>query len=151
MKTRLSNSFLIGEIFGMVFFGMLIDRMGRRAGVVAATVFLVLGIVLSSAAHGTSLDGYVSRWQIANVQGSVHTADNRYRLFWMMVISRGVAGFGAGGEYPTCATGATEAADESASVRANRGVLVALSTLFAIDMVITPKLMSSFGSSLISS
>lgn len=112
MKTRLSNSFLIGEIFGMVFFGMLIDRMGRRAGVVAATVFLVLGIVLSSAAHGTSLDG----------------------LFWMMVISRGVAGFGAGGEYPTCATGATEAADESASVRANRGVLVALSTLFAIDM-----------------
>lgn len=68
-----------------------------------------------------------------------------------MVISRGVAGFGAGGEYPTCATGATEAADESAVVRANRGVLVALSTLFAIDMVITPKTVSSDASSLMSS
>jgi MFS family permease len=60
MKTRLSNSFLIGEIFGMIFFGMLIDRMGRRAGVVAATFFLVLGIVLSAAAHGNTLHGYVS-------------------------------------------------------------------------------------------
>lgn len=59
MKTRLSNSFLIGEIFGMIFFGMVIDRMGRRTGVVAATIFLVLGIVLSAAAHGNTQDGYV--------------------------------------------------------------------------------------------
>jgi MFS family permease len=57
----------------------------------------------------------------------------------MLIISRGIAGFGAGGEYPTCATGATEAADESAGVRKNRGVLVALSTLFAIDMVPNPQ------------
>lgn len=54
IKTRLSNSFLIGEIFGMLFFGALIDRVGRRTGVVATTLFLVLGIILSAAAHGTS-------------------------------------------------------------------------------------------------
>lgn len=54
IKTRLSNSFLIGEIFGMLFFGALIDRVGRRTGVVATTSFLVLGIILSAAAHGTS-------------------------------------------------------------------------------------------------
>jgi MFS family permease len=54
IKTRLSNSYLIGEIFGMLFFGAMIDRYGRRMGVVAATVFLILGIVLATASHGTS-------------------------------------------------------------------------------------------------
>lgn len=38
----------------MLFFGALIDRVGRRTGVVATTLFLVLGIILSAAAHGTS-------------------------------------------------------------------------------------------------
>lgn len=28
IKTRLSNSYLIGEIFGMLFFGFLIDKLG---------------------------------------------------------------------------------------------------------------------------
>ncbi|OTB01186.1 hypothetical protein M426DRAFT_75360 [Hypoxylon sp. CI-4A] len=112
VQTRLSNSFLVGQILGMLFFGVLIDRMGRRTGVTFATVFLVLGIALSTAASGTSREG----------------------MFWMMVISRGVAGFGAGGEYPTCTTGATEAADETEDIRKNRGVLMALSTIFSIDL-----------------
>lgn len=54
IKARLSNSYLIGEIFGMLFFGVLIDRVGRRTGVIAATAFLILGIVLATAAHGTT-------------------------------------------------------------------------------------------------
>ncbi|OJJ54358.1 hypothetical protein ASPSYDRAFT_81990 [Aspergillus sydowii CBS 593.65] len=111
IKSRLSNSFLIGEIFGMIFFGALIDRLGRRTGVVAATLFLVLGVALAAAAHGTSELG----------------------MFWMMIISRGIAGFGAGGEYPVCATSATEAADETAKLRKKRGFLVASTTDFAID------------------
>lgn len=57
-------------------------------------------------------------------------------MFWMMIISRGIAGFGAGGEYPVCATSATEAADETAKLRKKRGFLVASTTDFAIDMVI---------------
>ncbi|GAB1203462.1 hypothetical protein APSETT445_002097 [Aspergillus pseudonomiae] len=112
IKGRLSNSFLIGEIFGMLFFGVLIDRMGRRTGVVAATAFLVLGIALAAAAHGKSELG----------------------MFWMMIIARGVAGFGAGGEYPVCATSATEAADETTKLRKNRGFLVASTTDFAVDL-----------------
>ena len=59
IKTRLSNSFLIGEIFGMLAFGAVIDRLGRRTGVVWATFFLVLGIVLATAAHGKSYEGCV--------------------------------------------------------------------------------------------
>ena len=76
IKTRLSNAYLIGEIFGMLFFGFVIDKIGRRTGIVFATFFLVLGIVLATAAHGTSQLG----------------------MFWMMIVARGVAGFGAGGE-----------------------------------------------------
>ena len=57
MKARLSNSYLIGEIFGMLFFGVLIDRLGRRTGVVAATAFLIIGVVLAAAAHGNTQVG----------------------------------------------------------------------------------------------
>lgn len=42
MKTRLSNSILIGDIFGMVLFGLCIDRFGRRIGIILTTFFLVL-------------------------------------------------------------------------------------------------------------
>ncbi|KAJ0147733.1 hypothetical protein HZ326_9624 [Fusarium oxysporum f. sp. albedinis] len=52
IKTRLSNAFLIGEVLGMLFFGYAIDRLGRRTGIVFATLFLVLGIILATAAHG---------------------------------------------------------------------------------------------------
>ncbi|CAK7212759.1 hypothetical protein SBRCBS47491_001575 [Sporothrix bragantina] len=111
IKTRLSNAYLIGEIFGMLFFGFVIDRLGRRTGIVFATLFLVLGIIIATAAHGTSELG----------------------MLWMMIIGRGVSGFGAGGEYPTCATGSAEASDETAFGRRRRGILVAVATDFAID------------------
>lgn len=77
IKTSMSNAFLIGEVFGMLFFGWAIDKLGRRTGIFWATFFLVLGIVLATAAHGTTRTG----------------------MFWMMIIGRGVAGFGAGGTF----------------------------------------------------
>lgn len=131
IKTRLSNSYLIGEIFGMLFFGFTIDKFGRTTGIVFATAFLVFGIVLATASHGTSNLG----------------------LFWMMIVARGIAGFGAGGECkhciltissrtkadhmstdPTCGTTSTEASDETATVRKQRGMLVAIATDFSIDL-----------------
>jgi|SRR5579871_3302232 len=75
IKTRLSNAYLIGEIFGMLFFGYTIDKFGRRTGIFFATLFLVLGIIIATAAHGKTHLG----------------------MFWMMIVGRGVAGFGAGG------------------------------------------------------
>lgn len=96
----------------MLFFGMIIDRLGRRTGIVFATLFLVFGIILATAAHGKDDLG----------------------LFWMMIVARGIAGFGAGGEYPTCGTNTAEASDESLYVRRRRGILVAISTDFAIDL-----------------
>jgi MFS family permease len=76
IKTRISNAYLIGEIFGMLFFGWAIDKLGRRTGIVGATAFLILGIILTTAAHGNTDLG----------------------MFWMIIVGRGVAGFGAGGE-----------------------------------------------------
>jgi len=76
IKTRLSNAYLIGEIFGMLTFGFVIDRLGRRTGIFFATLFLVLGIIIATASHGKTELG----------------------MFWMMIVGRGVAGFGAGGE-----------------------------------------------------
>lgn len=75
IKTRLSNAYLIGEIFGMLFFGYTIDKLGRRTGIFFATLFLILGIIIATAAHGKTHLG----------------------MFWMMIVGRGVAGFGAGG------------------------------------------------------
>lgn len=112
IKTRLSNSYLIGEIFGMLFFGVLIDKIGRRTGIVFATILLILGIIIATASHGKDQLG----------------------LFWMMIVGRGVAGFGAGGEYPVCGTNSAEASDENANVRKSRGILVALATDFSIDL-----------------
>lgn len=78
MKARLSNAFLIGMIVGMVGFGVVVDQLGRKTGAVLTTLILLLGIALSAGASGTSPLG----------------------LFWMLVVARGIAGVGAGGEYP---------------------------------------------------
>ncbi|GJC77427.1 glycerophosphoinositol permease 1 [Colletotrichum liriopes] len=42
VKTRLSNSILVGDIFGMLIFGLCIDKFGRRVGIILTTLFLVL-------------------------------------------------------------------------------------------------------------
>jgi MFS family permease len=82
MKARLSNAFLIGMIVGMVGFGVVVDQIGRKTGAVLTTVILLVGIILSTGASGTSPLG----------------------LFWMLVVARGIAGVGAGGEYPVAGT-----------------------------------------------
>lgn len=91
-------------IIGMLFFGVIVDQFGRKTGAVATTVTLVLGIAMSAAANGTSPTG----------------------LFWMLIIARGVAGVGAGGEYPVSGAGAAEATDESGKYRKHRGFMFAM-------------------------
>lgn len=91
-------------IIGMLGFGVIADQLGRKTGAVATTLLLVLGIVLSTAASGTSIRG----------------------MFWMLIIARGIAGVGAGGEYPVSGAGATEATDESKTLRKHRGFMFAM-------------------------
>ncbi|ROW00423.1 hypothetical protein VPNG_07935 [Cytospora leucostoma] len=102
--SRLSNAFLVGMIIGMLFFGVVVDQLGRKTGAVATTTFLVLGIILSTAANGKSPTG----------------------MFWMLIIARGIAGVGAGGEYPVSGAGAAEATDENQQYRKHRGFMFAM-------------------------
>ncbi|KAG8161206.1 hypothetical protein KVR01_009470 [Diaporthe batatas] len=101
---RLSNAFLIGMILGMLLFGVVVDQLGRKTGAVATTTLLVVGIVLSAAASGDSPTG----------------------MFWMLIVARGIAGVGAGGEYPVSGAGAVEATDESHQYRKHRGFMFAM-------------------------
>jgi MFS family permease len=75
MYSSLSNAFIIGMIVGMLGFGYISDRLGRKSGAVLTTLILVVGIALSAASSGKDELG----------------------MFWMLVISRGIAGVGAGG------------------------------------------------------
>ncbi|KAM0265690.1 hypothetical protein ACHAQJ_000124 [Trichoderma viride] len=102
--SHLINAFLIGPIIGMLFFGVIVDQLGRKTGAVATTILLILGIVMSVAAHGASPKG----------------------LLWMLIIARGVAGVGAGGEYPVAGALAVEATDESRQYRKHRGFIFAM-------------------------
>ncbi|KAF5621985.1 metabolite transport GIT1 [Fusarium sp. NRRL 52700] len=104
MQSRLSNAFLIGMIVGMIGFGVVVDQLGRKTGAVMTTLILLLGIALSAGASGLTTTG----------------------LMWMLVIARGIAGVGAGGEYPVSGAGALEASDEDGQFRKSRGFMFAM-------------------------
>lgn len=75
VAARLSNAFMVGMIIGMLSFGYIADKLGRKSGAVLTTTILVLGIALSAGASGLTEDG----------------------MFWMLIVARGIAGVGAGG------------------------------------------------------
>lgn len=105
MKTNVSNASLVGTIFGQVIIGVLSDRLNRKQSIVIATAFLVFGTILCAASHGKSVNG----------------------MFWMLIIFRGVTGFGIGAEYPSCSVSANEAANET--VRRRGGVFCLVTNL----------------------
>lgn len=102
MSTRVSNSLLIGEVIGMIVIGLSCDLLGRKAAIALTTSCMVIGGILATAAHGTTTTG----------------------MFWMIIVMRGVVGFGSGGEYPASSTSASEAANETVKRRGGTFVLV---------------------------
>lgn len=90
VSTRVSNALLVGEIIGQIVIGLTCDYMGRKVAIVTTTAMIVIGGILATASHGITING----------------------MFWMMTISRGIVGFGTGGEYPASSTSASEAANE---------------------------------------
>jgi MFS family permease len=92
VSTRVSNSLLVGEIFGQIFVGLVCDRIGRKTALVSTTLLIILGGIIGTAAHGA------------------HGSQNG--LFWCLTFARGITGIGVGGEYPASSTSASEAANE---------------------------------------
>lgn len=101
MKTNVSNASLITTIFGQVAIGFTADYIGRKWSIVTGSVFLVLGSLLCAASHGKTVEV----------------------MLWMLIISRGVVGFGIGAEYPSSSVSASEAANESVKRRGGAFIL----------------------------
>ncbi|KAF2237591.1 putative glycerophosphoinositol permease [Viridothelium virens] len=89
-STQVSNALLVGEIVGQIVVGLTCDYLGRKVAIVTTTLMIVFGGILATASKGRTVDG----------------------MFWMLTISRGIVGFGTGGEYPASSTSASEAANE---------------------------------------
>ncbi|GJD08873.1 Probable metabolite transport protein GIT1 [Galdieria sulphuraria] len=106
MISRIGNSAIVGAIIGQLFFGLIGDRVGRKAGLLVTSTILFLGPVLSSVSFGAN--------------GSING------LFWMLVVVRGFLGVGIGGEYPCASVSAAEAGDD-AKVKRGKTVLFVFS------------------------
>lgn len=106
VSTRVSNALLVGEVLGQLVIGLTCDYMGRKVAIVLTTMMIVVGGILATASHGTTIDG----------------------MFWMMTIARGIVGFGTGGEYPASSTSASEAANEHHATSNKRGPIFILVT-----------------------
>eukprot|EP00871_Galdieria_phlegrea_P002624 jgi/Galph1/3362/GphlegSOOS_G2007.1 len=104
MKTRISNSILVGDIVGMLFFGLFADRIGRKAGLLATATILLIGPILETVSFGAN--------------------GSQNGMFWMLVIVRGFLGVGIGGEYPCAATTSCEAGEDAKIKRAKNVLLV---------------------------
>ncbi|KAL3254399.1 hypothetical protein ABHI18_008972 [Aspergillus niger] len=90
VSTRVSNALLVGEIIGQIVIGLTCDYVGRKAAMVFTTLMIVIGGILATASHGVTIDG----------------------MFWMLTVSRGIIGFGTGGEYPASSVSASETAND---------------------------------------
>jgi MFS family permease len=90
VSTQVSNALLVGEVIGQIVIGLTCDYLGRKVAIVLTTALIVIGGILATASNGYTING----------------------MFWMLTVSRGVVGFGTGGEYPASSTSASEAANE---------------------------------------
>lgn len=91
MKTRISNSLIIGAISGVVVLGYTSDMFSRRSGLLFTSSLVAIATLLATLAL------------------QVHPSEN---MLWYFVVVRGIAGFGVGGEYPPSAAAGLEESDE---------------------------------------
>ncbi|OOF97640.1 hypothetical protein ASPCADRAFT_514549 [Aspergillus carbonarius ITEM 5010] len=109
MKTRISNSLLIGAILGVIVMGYVSDMASRRAGLLFTSGLVTISTLMATLAL------------------QVHPS---YNMLWYFVIIRGICGFGVGGEYPPSAAAGLEESDDFK--RRYRGpVFVSFTTLMA--------------------
>ncbi|KAH9944108.1 MFS Git1p-like glycerophosphoinositol permease [Epithele typhae] len=111
VSTRVSNALLVGAVLGQISVGLLCDRIGRKAALVATTLLIVVGATIATASGGA--------------HGSVSG------MFWCMTIARGITGVGVGGEYPASSTSASEAANEK--MLKQRGPVFIMVTNFVLS------------------
>ena len=57
VKTRVSNSLLVGEIFGQIVVGLTCDYLGRKFAIILTTFMIVFGAILATASSGVTIEG----------------------------------------------------------------------------------------------
>jgi MFS family permease len=107
MKTRISNSLIVGAILGVVVLGYTSDMFSRKAGLLVTSSLVAIGTLMSTVAL------------------SVNPSQN---MLWYFVIARGIAGFGVGGEYPPSAAAGIEESDDVSSNGRDRSMMDAILT-----------------------
>eukprot|EP00871_Galdieria_phlegrea_P001569 jgi/Galph1/2412/GphlegSOOS_G1062.1 len=104
-ESRINDAFPYGVLIGLVLFAILCDIAGRKSGLVLASLFNLIGAILCTAAYGK--DG--------SIPG----------MFWCLTIGEGIAGVGAGGEFPCGMVNTVEDSEEvNAKKRGARSSLI---------------------------
>ncbi|KAJ3065292.1 Plasma membrane permease, mediates uptake of glycerophosphoinositol and glycerophosphocholine [Podochytrium sp. JEL0797] len=127
MSANIQNFYLVAMILGQISVGLVVDRLGRKTGLMITTCAIILGAILCSAAGPASQPA---------------------TFFWVLAVCRGITGFGTGGEYPASSASASEAADESMKRRGGVFILVTnlvLSFGGGIGIMVMLILLSAFG------
>lgn len=90
-QTRISNALLVGSVIGILVFGYAADKFNRKSGMLVTSALVIIGSLMSTLAfqvHGTQ------------------------QMLWYLTVTRGAAGVGVGGEYPTSSAAALEGSNE---------------------------------------
>ena len=106
LLTSLSFS-QVGVVVGMVIFGLVADRLGRRLGSITTNVLMLLGAIFLTAASPAPFP-----------DGNRQQCD---QFFWWIAVSYFVFGVGVGGEYPLSASIASERTMTKGANAARRG------------------------------
>ncbi|PPQ84254.1 hypothetical protein CVT24_012957 [Panaeolus cyanescens] len=109
--TTLSSLGFAGTVAGMLSFGYLSDKMGRKFGMMTANAIVVLFSGLTAASSGTSVAG----------------------LLRMLAAMRFLQGIGIGAEYPCGAVAAAEQSEEAHINKKSQNRWFALATNNMID------------------
>ncbi|BGP51111.1 glycerophosphoinositol permease [Rhodotorula kratochvilovae] len=93
----------LGTIVGMLGFGWLVDRYGRKNGMLASSCIMIVGSALCAGAYGAG----------GSVQG----------MFAALIVYRFITGVGIGGEYPSGSVASSESTAEEGISDRIRGML----------------------------
>ncbi|TRM64448.1 major facilitator superfamily domain-containing protein [Schizophyllum amplum] len=110
-STILSSVAFAGTVVGMLVFGYLSDKMGRKFGMMTATAIVAFFSFLSACSQGVDIDG----------------------LLAMLCVMRFFLGIGIGAEYPCGSVSASEQSEGSAIAKGTQHRWFALATNSMID------------------
>lgn len=103
-KSLLNSLIFVGNVLGMLIFGYMCDKSGRKSSLILASLFLVVFSILSSAAYfgGTN-----------------------HGIIGSLIVYRFFLGIGIGGEYPAGSTTISESAQEM-SIKRKHSIFIFL-------------------------